>query len=269
MRNRIIHPGLATNDELAEASIEARYLAALLPCHCDREGRIENRPKRISILIFPYDKNIKIVELINQLLEVGYLDSYTADGIEVLQIRNFNKYQKIHKREADSTLPSKPKNYPGTPKADLGRQEMQSPLYEVEVEVEVTNKKNGQAKNTPPPPRAGFEFFRCSDHEWGLAEARYQREKIPIELLPYAADEVERWLANGKGKALTARQDKTHHRRLSDTWAIEKAQKRLEIIQGGKSSRKSTHEQQREAMLRGASLSRAKDEPIDITPGGV
>ncbi len=165
-RNRIIHPGLALNEDLAEASIEARYLAALLPCFADRDGKIENRPKRIGAQVFPYDKNVNITKLISELIEVGYVDAYEAEGRAVLQITNFSKYQRIHTREAASSLPDKPKDYPGEPKVDLGRQAKRPALVEVETEVEVI-KKNGLPKFCPPLPSSlDTELGKAALCEW-------------------------------------------------------------------------------------------------------
>jgi hypothetical protein len=47
-RTRQIKPGFFKNDELAELPIEARLLFAGLWTIADREGRLEDRPKKIK-----------------------------------------------------------------------------------------------------------------------------------------------------------------------------------------------------------------------------
>ena len=54
-RSRNIKPGFFLNDDLAECEPLARLLFAGLWCIADREGRLEDRPKRIKIEVLPYD----------------------------------------------------------------------------------------------------------------------------------------------------------------------------------------------------------------------
>jgi hypothetical protein len=53
-RSRNIKPGFFLNDELAECEPLARILFAGLWCIADREGRLEDRPKRIKAEVLPY-----------------------------------------------------------------------------------------------------------------------------------------------------------------------------------------------------------------------
>ena len=54
-RSRNIKPGFSRNEDLAECSVWARLCFALLPTLADREGRLEDRPKRIKGDLFPFD----------------------------------------------------------------------------------------------------------------------------------------------------------------------------------------------------------------------
>ena len=76
----------------------------------DREGRLEDRPKRIKAEVFPYDNNIKIEPLLTQLQEKGFISRYCVDNVSVIQITNFLKHQKPHFREKKSELPPMPEN---------------------------------------------------------------------------------------------------------------------------------------------------------------
>ena len=55
MRARNLKPGFFKNEDLAELPFEGRLLFAGLWCLADREGRLEDRPKRIKAEIFAFD----------------------------------------------------------------------------------------------------------------------------------------------------------------------------------------------------------------------
>ena len=54
-RARNIKPGLFKNELLVEQSLFVRLLFVGLWTLADREGRLEDRPKRIKLELFPYD----------------------------------------------------------------------------------------------------------------------------------------------------------------------------------------------------------------------
>ncbi len=108
-RSRNIKPGFFLNDKLAECEPLARLLFAGLWCIADREGRLEDRPKRIKAEILPYD-DCDVDQLLNQLAERGFIIRYEVDGSRYIQVTNFSKHQNPHVREAASTLPPPPGN---------------------------------------------------------------------------------------------------------------------------------------------------------------
>lgn len=103
-RARNIKPGFCRNEELAECSITARLCFALLPMLADREGRLEDRPKRIKGELFPFD-SIEVDPLLAELERFRMIARYTANGLGVIQILGFRKHQNPHHREPESTLP--------------------------------------------------------------------------------------------------------------------------------------------------------------------
>lgn len=107
-RQRMIHPALRKDDELAAAcSIAARYLFEGLWTIADREGRIEDRPVRIKAELFPYDE-LSIAALLQELIDHGCVVRYEVDGKKVLWCKKFLDYQNPHHREPDSVLPPCP-----------------------------------------------------------------------------------------------------------------------------------------------------------------
>lgn len=104
-RARNIKPGFFTNDVLAECEPLARLLFAGLWLHCDREGRMEDRPKKIKAEILPYD-TCDADELLNQLQAHGFIVRYSAGDRRYIQVINFGKHQNPHIKEGASEIPA-------------------------------------------------------------------------------------------------------------------------------------------------------------------
>lgn len=103
-RARNIKPSFFKNELLAEMEAFDRLLFIGLWCLADREGRIEDRPKRIKMELFPcdtYDVNAGL----DQLAKHGFVRRYQAGGNAVVSIVNFHKHQTPHGTEKDSELP--------------------------------------------------------------------------------------------------------------------------------------------------------------------
>jgi hypothetical protein len=103
-RARNIKPGFFLNDELAEVELAGRLLFAGLWCIADREGRLEDRPKKIKAEVLPYD-NCDVDGLLNQLQQHRFVTRYEVDGAGYIQIANFTKHQNPHPRESKSEIP--------------------------------------------------------------------------------------------------------------------------------------------------------------------
>jgi hypothetical protein len=118
MRARNIKPGFFKNEELAECSLAARLLFPGLWMMADREGRLEDRPKRLKGEIFPYD-DFDVNELLNELQERGFIVRYVVDGNKYIWISGFSRNQNPHKQEKPSVIPpysgNNQENSGGTP----------------------------------------------------------------------------------------------------------------------------------------------------------
>ena len=108
-RSRNIKPGFFTNDELAECSPYARLLFAGLWTIADREGRGEDRPKKIKVLVLPFD-NLDVDELMQALHDKGFIHRYEVEGDKYFQICNWAKHQNPHHKEIASVIPSPPEH---------------------------------------------------------------------------------------------------------------------------------------------------------------
>jgi len=104
-----------------------------------------------------------------------------------------------------------------------------------EEETDKNNQKLKKPKEQPSPLWPGCEYFRMSEKELSLATNRFKLNKVPEDLLPFAIQAVDDWLAGHTAKAIIARRIPTHYRRLYAAWTIEKAVelKRLADIASG------------------------------------
>lgn len=71
---------------------------------CDREGRLEDRPKFIKAEVFPY-KSINIDAALTELHDKGFIHRYSTDGKRYIQSKNFLKYQRPYHKEPPSEIP--------------------------------------------------------------------------------------------------------------------------------------------------------------------
>lgn len=122
-RARNIKPGFYKNEDLAECSIWARFIFPGLWMLADREGRLEDRPKRIKGELLPYDgEDVEL--LLEELSQRGFITRYDIDGKGFIQINAFSKHQTPHVREQASTIPEPPDCEQGTtlvmPDTNLG-----------------------------------------------------------------------------------------------------------------------------------------------------
>lgn len=103
-RARNIKPGLFSNELLVELPAFDRLAFIGLWCLADREGRLEDRVKRIKIELFPCD-DYDVDAGLARLAAAGFISRYQVSGFSVIEIVNFQKHQSPHGTEKDSTLP--------------------------------------------------------------------------------------------------------------------------------------------------------------------
>lgn len=104
-RSRNIKPAIMDNEQLAELPALTRLLFIYLWMLADREGRLEDRPKRIGAQALPYDRTADPEEMLAVLCSGGFIARFEVAGKRVIEIVNFNKHQAPHGTEKDSELP--------------------------------------------------------------------------------------------------------------------------------------------------------------------
>jgi hypothetical protein len=104
-RSRNIKPGFFTNEILSELDPLARLLFIGLWTLADREGRLEDRPKRIKAELLPYD-DCDGDALLDALNESGFIQRYETDAGRFIQIVTWHKHQSPHHMETPSEIPA-------------------------------------------------------------------------------------------------------------------------------------------------------------------
>nr|WP_286948290.1 hypothetical protein [Pseudomonas sp. UBA6718] len=116
-RARNIKPGIMANEDLAELEPMERLLFIYLWMLADREGRLEDRPKRIKAEALPYD-SVDADEMLENIAKAGFIKRYEVAGARLIQVLNFSKHQTPHVREQASNLPGEVCE---SPKEDQGK----------------------------------------------------------------------------------------------------------------------------------------------------
>lgn len=106
-RARNIKPGFFSNEDIAELSFGSRLLFIGLWTLSDREGRLEDRPKRIRGELFRFDdvSTETLSEWLDVLANKGFIVRYCVGKENYIQITNFVKHQNPHKKEQASSIP--------------------------------------------------------------------------------------------------------------------------------------------------------------------
>ena len=94
------------HEDLAELPFHVRYIFIGLFTQADREGRLDDRPKRLKIALLPYDL-LDMDQILDQLHDAGFIVRYRVGDVQkYIQIVNFLKHQRPHINEADSVIPA-------------------------------------------------------------------------------------------------------------------------------------------------------------------
>ena len=102
-RIRYLKPDFFIDEELAALPHPVRLLFQGLWLLADREGRLGDRPNRIKLATFPWEA--ADVDGMLWALVPHFIARYEINGRRYIQVVNFEKHQKPHKHEADSTIP--------------------------------------------------------------------------------------------------------------------------------------------------------------------
>jgi len=104
-RSRNIKPAFFINEVLAGLPHWTRLLFAGLWTIADRDGRLEDNPRRIGAALFPYESGLQIHDGLSMLDGAGFIKRYAVAGLGYVQILSWDKHQNPHPKEAKSVIP--------------------------------------------------------------------------------------------------------------------------------------------------------------------
>lgn len=104
-RARLIKPGFFTNEDVVLLPPETQLLFIGLWTLADKEGRLEDRPLRIKMQIFPA-ANYDVNGMLTQLHDAKLIIRYVVEGSSYIVIPKFTDHQHPHPNEAPSVIPA-------------------------------------------------------------------------------------------------------------------------------------------------------------------
>lgn len=114
-RSRVLSAKFFTDEKLFDAEQAAGLPLRLayegLWCAADREGRFEWKPRELKLHVLPYDQ-VDFAAVLDALEAAGFIQSYRVGESRYGFIPKFSLYQRIHPREAASTLPEPTQGHP-------------------------------------------------------------------------------------------------------------------------------------------------------------
>lgn len=187
-------PSFFKNELLATSDPLNGWIFAGLWGMADREGRLEDRPRRIHLEINAGRAYEGTVATLAWLAEQGFIVRYAHGGRDYIQIVNFAKHQNPHPRETASVLPgpdastelddhdanstlgnasTQPRHDQGNAKDMSSRASSSFPLPESPSLIPLPTVESARARNATRLP----EDFALTPERRAVAEA----EKLPAD----------------------------------------------------------------------------------------
>lgn len=115
-RIRSLKPGFFRNEYLCALPFQHRLLFQGLWLHADKKGRLEDRPVRLASDIFPFDRQLDVNAMLDELAGADsgnadpFIVRYQVDGRRFIQVCSFTAHQRPHHTEPDSVIPERPES---------------------------------------------------------------------------------------------------------------------------------------------------------------
>jgi hypothetical protein len=115
-RIRYLKPDFFLDEDVAALPPLVRLFYQGLWCHADREGRIEDRAKRLKVEIMPYENGFDVDDALEILAKPKtisgrpFIVRYEVGGQRYLQILTWARHQRPHPNEKASEIPPPPRD---------------------------------------------------------------------------------------------------------------------------------------------------------------
>lgn len=156
MPNRILKDSVCTSPTIDALGREAELFFYRLIVQCDDFGRMDARPAMLRARCYPLRldsvSDHAIAGWLKELVEVGLVWTYRADGGQYLQVTKWTKHQQI--RAKRSKFPQPAANGDKPPSSDINGYQVPSAdinsARESESESESESEKDSGAETAPP-----------------------------------------------------------------------------------------------------------------------
>lgn len=190
-RSRNIKPGFFSNEILAECKPLTRLLFAGLWTIADREGRLEDRPRKIKAGILPYD-NCNVDDLLEELASKtdydgcpAFIIRYKLGNAGYIQILNFAQHQNPHIKEAESIIPAPClHNTSAIQEPDKNRSSHADSLLPITDSLLPISKK-----------KPFGDIVKMTDAEYSKLCEKYGKEETDSKI-----EDMNNWLVQGKNR---------------------------------------------------------------------
>lgn len=236
-RARNIKPGFFTNDELAEVDPLGRLLFAGLWTIADREGRLEDRPKRIKAEVLPYD-NCDCDQLLQDLHDRGFILRYIIGELSYIQIAKWTKHQNPHIKETASIIPKPDKH--GASTVQEQEKDSTSPADSLNLIPDsgfpITDSLNQEINTTGSAREEVVQVLEAYQNNIHPVTGEIESDSIADLVTTYSAPWVKAAITesvnNGVRKLsyITAILERWHNTGLSEPWLKPKGKKKDNVF---------------------------------------
>lgn len=177
-RIRTIKPDFWVDEKVVECTAFARLCFIGLWNFSDDDGRMEYRPKKIKMQIFPAD-DVDISGLIGELRGERLVELYSVDNKEYLRVCGFHKHQKIDRR-LSSKHPPPPRITPNHPDGREGKGR------EVKEHMSDSDESDALFETEYQAARKAYKPRNRNDNQkraWDAWKARVREHINPADLL--------------------------------------------------------------------------------------
>lgn len=209
MRARNIKPGITKNEELAEGGPSVQFCFACLPMVADREGKLEDRPKRIKAEIFPYYDpedygGLDMDGILDFLAEKEFIVRYEVGGSKYIKIINFLKHQRPHSNESASVIPE-PLSTMKESTANHGEKDLSPKKQALRTDSLIPNLLKDEGRPGACQPAYIGKTFVLNKESYKILRScavnysDYQFQTLLEKLDLYAIDNPKKYAKNGNG----------------------------------------------------------------------
>jgi hypothetical protein len=178
-RIRYLKPEFFDDEDLGGLPPLVRIFYAGLWCWSDKEGRLQDRPKRLKADILPYDdadadQFLSILAKPKAGSGQPFIHRYESGGQRYIQIIAWDQHQKPHHTEKESTIPAPPDPKESSPQTPL--EERSKGMGKIKQLNPSTELSNGEITVKERTKLQLLDFVRLTEAEYEKLIEQFGRE---------------------------------------------------------------------------------------------